>query len=66
MKNKRKLAQVYVDLEAIYDRLVKLAKDAGEDERDALKSAETSVSDACCELTHVVDLRLAIEIKGKS
>ena len=66
MKNKKKLAQVYLDLEAIYDMLVKLAKDAPADERDALGSAQASVSDACGTLTYIVDAKTLQAIKGVS
>lgn len=66
MKNKRKLAQVYLDLDAIYVRLQKLVKDAPADERDALMSAKESVSDACGVLTYIVDAKVLEAVKGKS
>lgn len=66
MKNKRKLAQVYLDLDTIYDRLKKLAKDAPADERDALASAKENVSDACGVLTYIVDAKVLEAVKGKS
>ena len=66
MYNKKKLAQVYLDLDAICVRLQKLTKDAPADERDALASAKENVSDACGVLTYIVDAKVLEAVKGKS
>ena len=54
MSKKKQIAQLYVELDKIRDRLEELSKELKGDERqDAVASASSSVSDACGALSYV-------------
>lgn len=60
------LAQLYVDLDRIRDRLRKVSKRLrGDDRNDAVKSANESVGDACGELSYVAPAELVQSLQKK-
>lgn len=63
-KHEAEIAQLYVDLDAIYDRLKKLASEVLDDRHDTLDGAMGSVSDACGMLSYVADAAAIRKIKG--
>ena len=63
-KHRAEIAQLYVDLDAIYDRLKKLTVEVDDDRHDSLDGAMSSVSDACGMMSYVADAKEIRKVKA--